>query len=264
MKWCKKLCSTKCASLNNNCDAHGTLKTAKVCERAITIDPIVAGNSTQKQTNYSKNITAQQLSAVTVTRSCAVLAMDRQFVDPEEFFCDPDEVTDYQNKKLVAEWIVVEKNNLDDITTCLYENGQHSLAIVKGTALVTSYDKESFANSLMGPLLEPTEVLQISHRSAKKLIKQKEHLCLEKHFGLNDAGQVLIHLDHIVVHDAYVEVTTKLEYTDRVCKATEIGENYKVRVTFEAALLKFFRRIFRKKGKNKKTTTYFLSRFATH
>lgn len=172
--------------------------------------------------------------------------IERQLVDPDDFFSDPEEVNVHHEQKINSEWIVVEKNKINDLTTCIYENGQHSLAIVKGTALITDYDKESFANSLMGPLLRPSEVLTISHHSANKLIKQKEDFCLEKHFGLNNCGRVIIHLDHIEVFEGLVEIAAKLEHLGKVYKAKEVTEDFKLESSIEEILVNFFKKILRK------------------
>lgn len=261
MRFFKRLSSEKLASpnsktINNNKKVKNHKEKVVACSLPAKIhdddngDAKCNNNTIVTAKSASCTNIAQQLEGIigVVKSQQSVIDTGRHLVDPDDFFTEPEEVQQYQEKQLVAEWIIVEKDNVNDTTTCLYENGQHSLAIVKGTALVTPYDREAFVNSLMGPLLEPSEVFQISHNSAKKLIRQKEVFCLEKHFGLNDNGGILIHLDHIIVHEGCVEVATKVHYKGRITLGKEILENYKVKISFEQALLKFLRCLFRKSG----------------
>lgn len=124
---------------------------------------------------------------------------NREIVTPDEFFTAPDAVELYKEEKMLATWIFVDLDSIDDDNHEKSKNiqGGKSLAIIKGKPIFTTYDKESFRNSLMGPLLEP---IFVSSNRVPQLFQNRKGLSIQETFGLSDDGQLLVNLDHILIY----------------------------------------------------------------
>lgn len=157
---------------------------------------------------------------------------NREIVTPDEFFTSPDIVELYQEEKMMSTWIIVDigLENDEHLSRSKDNEEYHKpLAVIKGNPIFTTYDKESFRNSLMGPMLEP---IFVSATRVSQLFQSKKGLSIQQAFGLSDDGSLLVNLDHILICKGTESLHYKFSVFSSYENGVEITDQYKMQRHF--------------------------------
>lgn len=158
--------------------------------------------------------------------------VNREIVSPDEFFTSPDAVKLYQEEKMMSTWIILDLDCEDDenLEKAKHkQNNKKSLAMIKGKPIFTTYDKECFQKSLMGPMLEP---IFVSASGVSHLLQNKKGLNIQQTFGLNDNGSLLVNLDHILICKGTESLHYKFSFFSSCENGIEITHEYRIRRNF--------------------------------
>lgn len=152
----------------------------------------------------------------------------REILSPDEFFTAPDDVEQYREEKMMSSWIIVDLESIDDEnrekSKDVQESGK-SLAIIKGKPIFTTYDKESFRKSLMGPMLEP---IYVSSNRVSQFFHNRKGLSIQQTFGLSDYGSLLVNLDHILIYKGSESLHYKFSLFSSYENGVEVTDELKI------------------------------------